>query len=1666
MQATDDTGNQGSFSNQVSATPIDTWNPDPVGAITTTAGVGEIQIEWSASPSPDIVEYEVYASGSSFQGTNGNRIATVAALSYVESNLGSEETRFYRVFAVDDAGNRAESSPESSATTVDTVPPDVVDDLTVSEAPRELSLSWSKPASDATSYEVFRSTSSGSNGSVLTTITSGDTNLSYADSNVEEDVTYFYRIRAADAAGNTSPVSDAKSGTPVDTWAPDAPAGLTATAEPAQIALEWSASPPADFTGYAIYRAEASFTDLSAATKIAEGVTEAPYTDADVSYGQDYFYRVTANDDAGNESPATDEASASPVDATPPAAPSGIAVTDETTNLVSLSWSTNNEGDLVGYNVYATSSSFSSKGAANRLNSTLLTETAFDHSSIPNGQPVYYRITAVDGAGNESALSAEVTGTPVDETAPEAPSDCVVSNETDEEIALTWSVGSEPDLAGYNLYRSPNSFSDLQSAQRLNGNPLTASGYVDDGLTNGETYYYRLTAVDGAGNESAVSAEVVAEPRDNVAPDAPTALGAEVEDNSALLEWTASTASDVEGYYVYRSTASFSAPGQATRVNAELASSTAYQLTGLTNGQAYALRVTAVDASGNESDLSAEITLTPEDTTPPEAIAGGEIEVIPGEENILIRFPDGSTEAIAGGDDVADYDVYYGSSPFSDTTAVTLLPGTFGPGDEATIDDLDVGETVYIRIVPVDDDGLRGPASDEQERRTTDMTPPAKPAGLTADVGETSVALSWEAGSEADLVGYHVYRAKASFSDSSRAARISEGVVTSAALTDSDVQDGQRYFYRVVAIDTTGNQSNLSDEVDGRPIDEVAPDALGAPALVAGSRVVDVSFAASSASDVVGYNVYRALSAFTDKANAVKINDGLLTERSIRDDELINGKKYFYRVTAVDDVGNESALGAIASTIPVDDLPPGLPEAFTAEASDGVVSLSWKAGGEADLDGYKVYRATVTTPPGVDLDEAIAEEDAGAKSKSGVEIGDEVLVNSEPAAESLTDSDVENDVTYRYRIAAVDTVGNESNRGLPIIAQPIDDVFFAAPTVSGTGDGGTWNDAAGLQSAIESADEGDAIWLEAGTYTIGAQASGPDEGGDAKQAASVKASTESVFTLPAGVKLYGGFSGKEGSLSERDSEKYKVIITADVDGNDERAAGGITEIAARQEGGNAAHVITVQPGDPSARTVIDGVTLTAGQATGGGSASRGGAVYCDASGSAFACNIELANVTVAGNAAQEGGAIFVGGAQSTLDLVNVQIGGSQATAQGGAIALAGARGRFANVVLHGNKAGQDGGAIYFRTLDGQSGAKIPTLYNATIAGNTAGRRGGAIYAQGGSEGGEGLIVNSILHENDAPEGAVVLEDGAAMTIDHAFVPGAFEQAAAEDKALSMAGGVQASAARFVDDSGFDGVYGTLDDDFWLKPESKAIGAGSNEALVNDWIDLDGDGNASEPLPIDARGNERLSAFGGDEPVVDLGAIEQHEEVIPILVEEFGGESDGRIPTVTWNTTQEINNAAFELQREDGGGSYTTIATIDGSGTTSERVSYSYTDKEVPYERKETRYRLRQVDEDGTSRLLGEVEVAIEAPETLELFGNYPNPFQQSTVIRYRLHRRTHVSVSIYNEIGQRVAKLVDERQRPGRNEIRFNGASMPSGLYFVRLEAGGERITRRMVLVR
>lgn len=88
------------------------------------------------------------------------------------------------------------------------------------------------------------------------------------------------------------------------------------------------------------------------------------------------------------------------------------------------------------------------------------------------------------------------------------------------------------------------------------------------------------------------------------------------------------------------------------------------------------------------------------------------------------------------------------------------------------------------------------------------------------------------------------------------------------------------------------------------------------------------------------------------------------------------------------------------------------------------------------------------------------------------------------------------------------------------------------------------------------------------------------------------------------------------------------------------------------------------------------------------------------------------------------------------------------------------------------------------------------------------------------------------------------------------------------------------------------------------------------------------------------------------------------------------------------------------------------------------------------------------------------------PVAFELSQNYPNPFNPSTTIRYALPSRSHVTLTVFNTLGQEVATIVNESQDAGYHEVRFDGSGLASGVYFYRLRAGGYLATKRLVLVR
>ena len=97
-----------------------------------------------------------------------------------------------------------------------------------------------------------------------------------------------------------------------------------------------------------------------------------------------------------------------------------------------------------------------------------------------------------------------------------------------------------------------------------------------------------------------------------------------------------------------------------------------------------------------------------------------------------------------------------------------------------------------------------------------------------------------------------------------------------------------------------------------------------------------------------------------------------------------------------------------------------------------------------------------------------------------------------------------------------------------------------------------------------------------------------------------------------------------------------------------------------------------------------------------------------------------------------------------------------------------------------------------------------------------------------------------------------------------------------------------------------------------------------------------------------------------------------------------------------------------------------------------------------------------------------VEEGLNRPSALDfrLWQNSPNPFSRSTGIRYSVADASHISLTVYDVAGKRVAKLVEKSQDPGVYDVRWEGQGQPDGIYFYRLRAGGFTETGKMVLLR
>ena len=98
--------------------------------------------------------------------------------------------------------------------------------------------------------------------------------------------------------------------------------------------------------------------------------------------------------------------------------------------------------------------------------------------------------------------------------------------------------------------------------------------------------------------------------------------------------------------------------------------------------------------------------------------------------------------------------------------------------------------------------------------------------------------------------------------------------------------------------------------------------------------------------------------------------------------------------------------------------------------------------------------------------------------------------------------------------------------------------------------------------------------------------------------------------------------------------------------------------------------------------------------------------------------------------------------------------------------------------------------------------------------------------------------------------------------------------------------------------------------------------------------------------------------------------------------------------------------------------------------------------------------------------VGVKEIPNTLPTKFSLSQNYPNPFNPTTNIKYSITKSGFVTLKVYNLLGQEVATLVNQNQRPGNYVVDFDASKLASGVYMYSIQAGNFNLTKKMILLK
>ncbi|MCL4306188.1 T9SS type A sorting domain-containing protein [bacterium] len=194
-----------------------------------------------------------------------------------------------------------------------------------------------------------------------------------------------------------------------------------------------------------------------------------------------------------------------------------------------------------------------------------------------------------------------------------------------------------------------------------------------------------------------------------------------------------------------------------------------------------------------------------------------------------------------------------------------------------------------------------------------------------------------------------------------------------------------------------------------------------------------------------------------------------------------------------------------------------------------------------------------------------------------------------------------------------------------------------------------------------------------------------------------------------------------------------------------------------------------------------------------------------------------------------------------------------------------------------------------------------------------------------------------------------------------------------------------------------------------------------------------------------------------------------DDILPVQMASFSAVGLENAVRVNWSTATEQATSHFILDRSTDLNAWSTVAQLQARGESSSETHYTFTDGNV-VAGTAYNYRLTIVDLDGSRSVHSQIASATpRGTGTVSEFAlaqNFPNPFNPETNISYTLADAAKVTLKIFTVTGEEVTTLVSRSQTAGSYTVSFDAASLPSGVYFYRLDAGNFTATRKMLLLK